>query len=81
MGPDMGTWIGRPSVSELMCLARARLWEGLIPFTELFEEPDDDRSNDNQQGLVAQMVEQRPKKKSVKYEYDWRVVVANERRS
>jgi hypothetical protein len=87
----MGFGVGQPTERELMCLWRARLWEGLAPFTELFEEPDDDRSNDNQQGLVAQMVEQRPcksqvagsiprrglHKKSTKPDYDWRVVVAN----
>ena len=93
----MGTWVGRPTESELMCLARARLWESLIPFAELFEEPDDDRPNDNQQGPVAQMAEQRPcksqvagsipgqglqiKKKRPKPEYDWRVVVANTQRT
>jgi hypothetical protein len=74
-----------------MCLARARLWEGLIPLAELFEELDDGRSNDNQQGPEAQMVEQRPcksqaagsipgqglHKKSTKPKYDWRVVIMN----
>lgn len=112
--------IGQPSERELMCLYRAKLWEGLIPFTELFEEhdravkgglkssgetpdpasnfeePDDERSNDNQQGPVAQMVERLPckqgvdgsipvqdlqRKKRPKPEYDWRVVVANARRT
>lgn len=88
--------VGQPTERELMCLDRIRLFEGLIPFTELFEEPDDDRPNDNQQGLVAQMVEQgicnpqvagsipgqglQIKKKSTKPEYDWRVVVANAKR-
>ena len=88
--------VGQPSERELMCLARARMWEGLIPFTSEFEEPDDDRSNYDKQGPVAQMVEQRPrksqaagsiprrdlqKKKKPKPEYDWRVVVANARRT
>ena len=68
--------VGKPSERELMCLYRARLWERLIPFVKDFEELEDDRSNDNQHGPVAQMVEQRPKKKAVKYEYDWRVVCA-----
>lgn len=88
--------IGKPSERELMCLYRARLWEGLILFVKDFEELEDDRSNDNQQGPVAQMVEQRPcksqvagsiprqdlhRKKRPKPEYDWRVVVANARRT
>ena len=49
-----------------MCLARARLWEGLIPFVDLFDEE-----------------EELPRRRSckVKYDYGWRVVVANERRS
>ena len=81
--------IGQPTERELMCLSRADLWESLIPFVALFEEPDDDRPNDNQ-GPVAQMVEQRPcksqvagsiprqgpQKKKPKVEYDWRIVVA-----
>jgi hypothetical protein len=54
--------VGVPTERELMCLARARLWESLIPFALLFEEPE-------------------PKKKTAKPEYDWRVVVANQRRS
>jgi hypothetical protein len=84
--------VGQPSERELMCLYRAKLWEGMIPFTKEFEEPDDDRPNANQQGPVAQMVERLPckqgvdgsipvqdlqKKKKPKPEYDWRVVVAN----
>lgn len=49
-----------------MCLARARLWESLIPFVDLFEEE-----------------EELPRRRSckVKYDYDWRVVVANTRRA
>jgi hypothetical protein len=49
-----------------MCLARARLWESLIPFVAQFDEEDD-----------------LPRRRSckVKYDYDWRVVVANARRS
>lgn len=31
--------IGEPSVRELRCLARARLWKGLIPFAAMFEGP------------------------------------------
>jgi hypothetical protein len=54
--------VGVPTERELMCLARARLWDSLIPFALLFEEPE-------------------PKKKTAKPEYDWRVVVANQRRS
>lgn len=92
----MGFGIGRPSESELRCLARARLWESLVPLAELFEEPDDEESNDNQQGPEAQMVERlsckqgepsipgqglQIKKESTKPEYDWRVVVVNARRS
>ena len=56
---------GQPSERELMCSYRARLWEGLIPFVKDFEELEDGRSNDNQQGPVAQMVEQRPCKSQV----------------
>lgn len=84
--------VGQPSERELMLLARARMWEGLIPFVKDFEEPEDDRSNDNQQGPVAQMVERLPckqgvdgsipvqdlqRKKRPKPEYDYRVVIAN----
>ena len=58
----MGFGVGQPTERELMCLARARLWESLIPFALLFEEPE-------------------PKKKPAKPEYDWRVVIANERRT
>jgi len=54
--------VGVPTERELMCLARARLWESLIPFALLFEEPE-------------------PKKKLAKPEYDWRVIVANARRT
>lgn len=32
--------VGKPSERELMCLYRAKLWEGLIPFCQLFEEPE-----------------------------------------
>jgi hypothetical protein len=32
--------IGQPLERELMCLYRARLWEGLIPFAKDFEEPE-----------------------------------------
>ena len=88
--------VGQPTERELMCRYNARLFESLIPFAELFEEPDHDRSNDNQQGPVAQMVEQvsckdqvagsipgqglQIKKKSTKPDFDWRIVVANARR-
>lgn len=58
----MGYGVGQPTERELMCLARARLWESLIPFALLFEEPE-------------------PKKKPAKPGYDWRVVVANARRT
>ena len=58
----MGYGVGQPTESELMHLERARLWESLIPFALLFEEPE-------------------PKKKPAKPEYDWRVVIANERRT
>lgn len=83
--------IGTPSESELRCLANARLWKELIAFVALFEEPDE-KSNDNLKGPVAHMVEQRlcksqvagsiprrdlQKKKRLKPEYDWRVVIAN----
>ena len=53
---------GQPTERELMCLWRAKLWESLIPFVALFDEPE-------------------PKKKPAKPEYDWRVVVANARRT
>jgi len=68
--------VGQPTERELTCLYRTKLWEGLISFAELFEESDHDRSNDhrNHQGPVAQIVERPPKKKAVKYEYDYRVV-------
>ena len=48
--------------SELMCLPRARLWASLIPFVDLFDEE-----------------EELPRRRSckVKYDFDWRVVVAN----
>ena len=44
-----------------MCLSRARLWESLIPFVSLFDEED------------------LPRRRAckIKYDYDWRVVVAN----
>lgn len=45
-----------------MCLYRAKLWDGLIPFAVLFETPA-------------------LKKKRAKPEYDYRVVVANARRT
>lgn len=92
----MGVGVGQPTERELMCLYRAKLWEGLIPFAKDFKELEDDRSNDNQQGPVAQMVERLPckqgvdgsipvqdlqRKKRPKPEYDWRVVVANARRT
>ena len=32
--------VGQPTERELMCLARVRLWEGLIPFVTLFDEPE-----------------------------------------
>ena len=32
--------VGQPTERELMCLARAQLWESLIPFALLFEEPE-----------------------------------------
>lgn len=32
--------VGKPTEWELMCLWRIRLWEGLIPFAELFDEPE-----------------------------------------
>ena len=53
--------VGVPSESELMCLARARLWESLMSFASLFDEED------------------LPRRRSckVKYDYDYRVVVAN----
>ena len=54
--------VGQPTERELMCLYRAKLWAGLIPFAVLFETPE-------------------PKKKRAKPEYDWRVVVANARRT
>jgi hypothetical protein len=49
-----------------MCLARAKLWESLIPFVALFDEYEVER----------------PRRRAckVKYDYDWRVVVAKERR-
>lgn len=56
----MGT--GQPTEQELMCLWRIKLWEGLISFVDLFDEPE-------------------PKKKTAKSDYDWRVVVANARRT
>jgi hypothetical protein len=89
--------VGIPSESELMCLSRARLWEGLIPFTKLFEESamEDRTTTDTGQGPVAQMVEQEScklqvagsipgqdlHKKKAKPEYDYRVVVANVQRT
>ena len=59
--------VGQPTERELMCLWRTKLWQGLIPFAELFEEPDHGRSNDNRnhQGPVAQMVERPPCKRGV----------------
>ena len=53
--------VGVPTERELMCLWRARLWESLIPFALLFDEPEP--------------------KKAAKPEHDWRVVIANKRRS
>ena len=32
--------VGQPTERELMCLWRTKLWQGLIPFAELFEEPE-----------------------------------------
>ena len=49
-----------------MCLARARLWESLIPFVALFDEDEDD----------DEVVMPRRRACKVKYDYDWRVVVA-----
>ena len=58
----MGVGVGQPSERELMCKVRARLWESLIPFVDLFEEE-----------------ENLPRRRSckVKYDFDWRVVIAN----
>lgn len=64
--------VGQPSERELMCLCRAKLWEGLIPFATLFDESVD-------QSVDQSVV--RAKKKLAKPEYDWRVVVANARRT
>lgn len=84
--------VGQPTERELTLLWNVRLFESLIPFVELFEGRHG-RSNDNQQGPVAQMVEQvsckdqvagsipgqglQIKKKRSKPDYDYRVVVAN----
>lgn len=56
----MGFGIGQPTERELTLLWNVRLFESLIPFAELFEEPGHGRSNDNRnhRGPVAQMVEQ-----------------------
>ena len=32
--------VGQPTERELMCLYRAKLWAGLIPFAVLFETPE-----------------------------------------
>ena len=32
--------IGKPSERELMLLAWTRMWESLIPFCQLFEDPE-----------------------------------------
>ena len=36
----MGFGIGQPTERELTCLWRAELWERLIPFALLFDEPE-----------------------------------------
>ena len=59
----MGFGVGKPSERELMCGYRARLWESLIPFAAMFEEPEPELK----------------KKHKPKPEYDWRVVVARAR--
>lgn len=56
----MGFGIGQPTESELGCLARARLWQSMIPWFEVML-PED---------------ESPPKKRQPKYEYDWRIVAA-----
>ena len=55
--------VGVPSESELMCLARARLWKSLIHFVSMFDEDENDL----------------PRRRAckVKYDFDWRVVIAN----
>ena len=58
--------LGVPSESELMCLYRARLWESLIPFVAQFDEDE--------------VVLPRRRACKVKYDYDWRVVIANAQR-
>jgi hypothetical protein len=58
--------VGIPSERELMCLARIKLMESLIPFVALFNEDE--------------VVLPRRRACKVKYDYDWRVVVANTHR-
>lgn len=81
----MGFGIGQPTERELTLLWNVRLFESLIPFAELFEEPmrrkpweiigpkNFEKELKRRCGNSAPPV----KKKPDKPEFDWRVVVAS----